>query len=163
MIAYIQKTINVIYIKDQKIRKSNHFGLQEILDKTNSQIIRNLVMEHGYISKEKYGKIACKRAWVLVQHGRKDNLAFMKHYLKLINTNLNDFNKPHYAYLLDKILFLENKPQVFGTQFILNNKGVLTFDPIENKKDLDKRRSEYRLEKFEDYEKMVRTKLSIPI
>ncbi len=62
------------------------------------------------------------------------------------------------AYLTDRILVNQGKPQIYGTQFYLNKKGRLIPRIIKNKKDLNKRRKKIGLQSFAEYKSILKKK-----
>ncbi len=48
-----------------------------------------------------------------------------------------------------------NEPQVFGTQFQIDERGKITLYKVENYEYLEERRREYDLEPFEEYKRKI--------
>ncbi len=124
----------------------------EIVDKTNLRRIKEIVDQLGLISISKFGKKAPFSTWLLIQHAPKSELKFMKKYLSLMESEINGVDKKNFAYLKDRILVYEEKPQVYGTQLKWNqenNKWELY--SLDNPKTVDRLRKEMDLEPLNDY------------
>lgn len=155
----IAKQINEFAKNDQLLR-SKIFSKSSVseedkdtltnFDKKSSGFIKNIVSEIGLPTITKVGKKASYNAWLLVQHSR--DLKFQKSYLELLKQNEKDINPANIAYLEDRILMYEKKPQTFGTQFVLNKKtGKLEPYTIRDVANVNERRSKYGLEKLEEH------------
>ena len=124
------------------------------IDYDNTDFMKRLVSEGGWPKISEVGKKAANIAWLLVQHADHD-LTFQKECLKLIQKlDEGEVNKADVAYLVDRILVAEGKPQIYGTQFY-NEANRLTPRKIKDKANLDKRRREVGLESFKSYKKTM--------
>jgi len=151
--------INQAARAEQKLRKTlfskivnDKAGQQELdeLDSKNSNLIKEIVEKIGLPTISKVGKQASYNAWLIVQHSK--DLPFQKRYLNLLEANKNDVDKCNIAYLEDRILRHEGKPQKYGTQILFNplsRKHEL--QKTSNPKQLDLRREEFGLEPIRDY------------
>ena len=123
------------------------------MDSYSTNFIKNIVKEIGLPTITKVGKKASFNAWLLVQHS--PDLEFQKEYLALLKENKNDVKPANIAYLEDRILMYQNKPQIFGTQF-RPNKDTGKMEPytIEDPTNVNKRRADYGMETLEEHIKM---------
>lgn len=131
--------------KDQELCKNN-FGKDYVENcRKNSEWLKQIVSQEGWLSEEKVGKQGELYAWLIVQHS--DDIEFQKLCLRLLNDlpKTKERNQ-HIAYLTDRILVKEDKKQIYGTQFS-NGKPYSILD--EN--NLDKRRNEMSLGSFKEY------------
>jgi len=119
-------------------------------DKKSSDFIKNIVSEIGLPTITKVGKKASYNAWLLVQHSR--DLKFQKSYLELLKQNEKDINPANISYLEDRVLMYEGKPQIYGTQFVLNEKTE-KMEPytISNPETVNVRRFKYGMGTLEEY------------
>ncbi|KKS07127.1 hypothetical protein A3K01_01575 [candidate division WWE3 bacterium RIFOXYD1_FULL_43_17] len=155
----VAKQINDFAKNDQLLRnkifsKSSISGKDKNaladFDKKSSDFIKNIVIEIGLPTITKVGKNASYNAWLLVQHSR--DLEFQKSYLELLKQNEKDINPANIAYLEDRVLMYENKPQIFGTQFVLNQKtGKMEPYTISDPENVNERRSKYGMETVEEH------------
>jgi hypothetical protein len=117
------------------------------VDKKNRQRLKEIVDKYGWPTKTLVGKDGASTAWLLVQHADEE-LAFQKKCLKLMKDAAKDeVEAKHIAYLTDRILVAEKKKQIYGTQL----DGDYKPRPIEDEKNVDKRRAEVGLSSMEEY------------
>jgi hypothetical protein len=120
-----------------------------VVDAVHNQRIHQLISKHGYLTKKSVGAKALKAFWLLVQHQDFDidlQRACLEHC---------GFEPKEKAYLTDRVLVGEGKKQLFGTQFTKKN-GRSVPRPIEDKKNLEKRRRQYGLGSFSEYAASMR-------
>ena len=101
------------------------------------------------------GKKAANGAWLIAQHADHD-IRFQKTCLKLLQ--VATVNPQNIAYLTDRVLVNQQKPQMNGTQFHLNSLGKLAPWPIQDSKNLSKRRRAMNLKSFKSYWTEFKTK-----
>lgn len=127
----------------------------ESIDADNTKFMKELVKDIGWPKISDVGKRAAGNAWLLVQHADYD-LNFQKLCLKLMKDLPKDeVDKSRIAYLEDRVLAAENKPQLYGTQFYHNKNGNLVPRKIKDKQGLDKRRMAMGLGPFSEYEEDI--------
>lgn len=129
---------------------TTHKHLVYVIDAAHNQRIHQLITKHGYPTRKVVGAKALKAFWLLVQHQDFDielQRACLEHC---------DFAPPEMAYLTDRILVGEGKKQLFGTQFTKKN-GKRVPQPIQHRKNLDKRRRAHGLGSFAQYAESMRT------
>jgi len=74
----------------------------------------------------------------------------------------DDVKTRNIAYLTDRILVEEGKPQVYGTQFV--DKGDhLELRRLENRKDLNNLRAKVGLETIEEYQRFMQESYKLPV
>lgn len=146
---------------DQEARKDYEkdpaiFRRVKAIDRSNLVIMKRIVKEFGWPTVSLVGKRASHMAWLLVQHAdscvefQKCCLGLMKKALKV-----NDISKANIAYLTDRILVGQGKPQIYGSQFYRSKAGRLVPRPIKNIRALHMRRQEMSLEGFGLYKKKL--------
>jgi len=67
----------------------------------------------------------------------------------------DEFAAVHLAYLTDRILAVEGKPQIYGTQGGLDSNGVIVPRLIEDEEHVNERRKAIGLESIEEYFKAM--------
>jgi hypothetical protein len=124
------------------------------VDKENTKFMKEIIKNTGWPKISDVGKKAANIAWLLVQHADLDP-AFQKQCLKLIESlPEGEIDKRNIAYLVDRVLVTEGKPQLYGSQF--NGIGkTLAVQPIKDISNLDKRRKKMNLGSFAEYEKIM--------
>lgn len=167
----IQQELAKRVAKDQAARKRMIKGMQRgeggnskidstahnevaAIDKENKTWLAKLIEEHGWLGKTLVGKKGAYNAWLLVQHADQD-LPFQKKCLSLMTEMSKGEVAPvNIAYLTDRVLSAESKPQRYGTQCTIEN-GKAVVKKVEDPENLNQRRKELGLEPIEDYLKFV--------
>lgn len=127
----------------------------EHLNEKNTQVLKIMLKEHGWINISRFGRKADSDAWLLVQHADQDpafqaSVAFLLEALVEIGeTNINNF-----AYLYDRVALKYQQlglKQRYGTQFIVK-KNSLELQPFSGTiQDINARRKEIGLPTVERY------------
>lgn len=125
------------------------------LDNAHINIIKKIIRKWGWPNNQLVGKRGSYATWLLIQHADYD-LPFQKKCLKLLKiaADKGQAAKKNVAYLTDRILTHEKKPQLYGTQFTCPDGKCKPFT-IANKKGLAKRRKEMGLEPMREYSKKI--------
>ena len=71
------------------------------------------------------------------------------------NVSSKKIKPEHKAIFVDKIRILSDKPQLYGTQYKINENKKVELLPIEDEKNLEKRRKEAGLQPLGEYLKLV--------
>ena len=147
---YLSKTIIKIAEIDQEARfmenvdpKIKKFLIYSI-DSAHSHRIRGYIRDYGYPSKEIVGEAALHMFWLLIQHQDFDLILMEDCHNNCI------FSPEDTAYLMDRIKMTKGLPQIYGTQFHMEDE-IRTIYPIENIEAVDVRRSEKGMESLESY------------
>lgn len=126
------------------------------VDQKNTARLKAIVEQIGWPTISKVGE-ASESAWLLVQHATAEP-AFMKQCLILMKDAVKgDVDPADMAYLEDRLLTMEGKPQIYGTQFCIID-GVTAPLPIADPGHLDERRARIGLEIFAEYEARMKAK-----
>lgn len=154
--------VNQMHEEDQKVRfeimNSGDFtNIEErfkpITEMNERHLVRlkTLIEEYGWPQLSQVGKEVATRTWLLIQHGDAD-LPFQKKCLELIKAaaEQGEAQKSHVAYLTDRILLNEGKPQWYGTQCQIQENQV-RLRPIQDLETLDERRKSMDLNPIEEY------------
>jgi hypothetical protein len=138
---------------DQYLRKKWNIAEPESFSK-------HLILAIGWSAIIRMGESALNAAWTLTLHST--DLSFQKaafEYLK----RLRPCSKYaiYMAYLEDRILTRSGKRQKYGTQFRYVKKlRRITYFPISNIGEIDKRRHSIGLAKFSDYKRFMKQSCS---
>ena len=123
-------------------------------DKANTEWLEKQIELHGWLGKSLVGKEAAHHAWLLVQHADR-NPKFQKKCLRLMNEMPEgEVGPSDIAYLTDRVLMAEGKPQRYGTQCMMEN-GKAVVSDVEDRDNLNKRRAELGLPTIEEYLKQI--------
>lgn len=118
--------------------------------------LKKIIEKIGWPTISTVGKEASEASWLIVQHADFD-IEFQKSCLTLIEraARIDEATLPNVAYLTDRILVNSKKPQKFGTQFYIDEKGMFGPRPIEDEKNVDLLRVEYKLPPLSEYKKLM--------
>ncbi|HEX4826232.1 MAG TPA: DUF6624 domain-containing protein [Candidatus Polarisedimenticolaceae bacterium] len=96
---------------EQESRQINDIGQR------NRGLIRQIVQEHGWPGRSVAGDDGAHAAWLVVQHMDED-VAFQRSCLTLMQEafSAGEVSAHDLAYLTDRVLTGEGKPQMYGTQ-----------------------------------------------
>lgn len=147
--------IKEMFEHDQQVREKcwETKEFQEVLklDAENLPKIKEIINTFGWPGFSLVGEEGSHMMWLLVQHSDKD-LPFQKNCLEQLKiaVALNEASKVDLAYLIDRVLVNEGKPQIYGTQMKIDN-GVAYPHPIDDIENLAQRREEMGLCTFDDY------------
>lgn len=138
---------------DQKLRSGDVIDWDEVekVDTKHTQRVKEMVENIGFLGISKVGKEGSHNAWLLVQH--TPDSEFMKMYLQMMEEqDEGEYDKVNHAYLKDRVLLNDGKPQLYGTQLV-NDKvtGKPVLYEVEDRENLNKRREEIGLETIEEY------------
>jgi hypothetical protein len=123
-----------------------------VIDDAHRRRLDAIIDEHGWPGKTLVGADGANAAWLIAQHADIDR-AFQKKCLDKIEAMPRGEVEPqHIAYLTDRILVGQHKPQRFGTQM----DGQFKPQPIEDEANVDKRRAEMGLEPLAVYQKKAK-------
>ncbi len=93
-------------------------------DRDNTGWLRTVVRERGWPGRSMVGDDAARAAWLLAQHADQDP-EFQRECLGLLErgVKLGEAEAADLAYLTDRVLLAEGRPQRYGTQFTSEQDG----------------------------------------
>jgi tetratricopeptide (TPR) repeat protein len=126
------------------------------IDQRNTARLKEIIAQVGWPTRTLVGHRGAKSAWLLVQHADLDP-AFQKECLALLEKAVvaGEAAGEDLAYLTDRVLVAEGKPQRYGTQFHMVD-GQLVPRPLEDEAQVDARREAVGLEPMEEYAAQMR-------
>jgi len=123
------------------------------IDEANALRLQEIVQTQGWPTITMVGAKASHAAWLLVQHA--PSLGFMKYCLRLMKALARgEVNPANVAYLEDRVLVMEDKLQIYGTQF--REGDDLCPYPIQDPEHMDERRANIGLSSFAENEARMR-------
>lgn len=127
----------------------------ERIDHDNTEWMKTVLARHGWPGKSLVGKDGASAAWLFVQHADMDR-PFQKEAIKLLEAAVakGEAEGRDLAYLTDRILAGEGKPQRYGTQYHEVD-GKLVPQPIEDAEHVDARRAAVGLSTLAEYDKVM--------
>lgn len=130
---------------DQAIRKEpwseERNRRMSVIDSTNTAKLQALVAQYGFPTWELVGRDASYNAWLIAQHSWSYLPWYYEHYKDAVKNNNAD--KHSLAYMEDRYMMLQGRPQIYGSQMswrIENQDTLSGFYPIIDVKNVDKRR-----------------------
>ena len=121
------------------------------LDARHTVRLKEIVAAHGWPGASLVGEKAAHAAWLLVQHADADP-KFQRRCLELMQgLPAGEVSPKDVAYLTDRVLLAEGKPQRYGTQFLKDATGKWVPKPLEDPDHVDERRKSVGLGSIADY------------
>ena len=149
----------------EKLAKSGELseGYNEemkLLHNKNANILNEIIDTIGYPTIDKVGKEANEAAWLIIQHsiGQPE---FMRKCAALLENAVkeNRADVKSLAFLTDRIAVLEEKPQLYGTQFDWDKFGNLTPNPFDDLNKVNERRKSIGLNTIEEQTEIIRARV----
>lgn len=130
------------------------------LHNRNANILNNIIDAIGYPTIDKVGKEANEAAWLLIQHSI-ERPEFMRKCAVLLENAVreNKADLKSLAYLTDRIAVLEEKPQLYGTQFDWDKFGNLSPNPVDDLNIVNERRKSIGLNTIEEQTEIIRARV----
>lgn len=129
---------------DQAIRKEDltqaeMWRRMSVIDSTNTSKLISLIEKYGFPTWDLVGRKASRNAWLIAQHSQALITWYLGEYKKAVEEN--NAEKKLLAYMEDRYLTSEGRPQLYGTQFYTRQidsiKGIF---PVADIKRLNDRR-----------------------
>ena len=113
----------------------------------NAARLEELIEKHGWTGNSLVGEDGAEAAWLVAQHAISLP-AFSRRVLEILKEESKRGEVPAWqiAYLQDRILFFEGKPQIYGTQFDWNERNAVSPHEIFEPEKIDERRASVGLE-----------------
>jgi hypothetical protein len=112
--------------KDQAVRSISEpdWEIVATVDADNLAWLKEVVAEVGWPGQSMVGEDGAHAAWLLAQHADQDP-AFQRRCLELLTQAVasGEAAPAALAYLTDRVLLAEGKPQEYGTQFVGRESG----------------------------------------
>lgn len=126
---------------DGSLFRGYHPEMQAVHEE-NATILERVIQERGWPTAAMGGEDGAEVAWLIVQHaiGLPE---FQRTCLNLLEEAAAAGSIPPWqpAFLLDRILTFEGKPQVYGTSFDWDEEGLMSPRPITDPASVDDRRA----------------------
>ena len=120
------------------------------IDSANTADLQALIAQYGFPSWKLVGQKGAENAWLIAQH----SFFYLPEYLKRYRQAVleNDAERRYLAYMEDRFLMMQGRPQIYGTQ--MNGMGDdMGYYPIMDMENLDRRRAVMGIRPFSDYVK----------
>jgi hypothetical protein len=156
--------------QDQEARASIHFSEPKSpevvhvlqVDASNLKRLKHIVAQDGFPTAEMVGLDGVAAAWLLTVHAEGDP-DFQEKVLKLTKEHVRrgEVRSADVALLTDDILSARDKPQRYGTNFVLRD-GELKPAPMEDEAHIDERRRAAGLGTLANYACIMRAMYGSP-
>lgn len=122
------------------------------IDQESTQLIRAMMDQYGWPSYDMIGEDAAKAAWLLAQHADAEP-ELQERALQLMRplVEQSQADSKLYAMLIDRVLMNKGEPQIYGTQFAIDDEGVFRPLPVEDFEHIDARRTEMGFGSIKEY------------
>ena len=152
--ATLRKRLETIYEIDQKHRSLGKMSPKRIDeqradDKKNTAEVTAILDEHGWLGAKDIGRKANITLFLVIQHS---DLQTQIKYLPMMKEAAQNgkAGKANLALLIDRIAIGQNKKQLYGSQLLFKDSAYF-LSPIEDPKNLDKRRKSMDLSPMKEY------------
>lgn len=167
MTAWDQAYYYEINIAEKKIGMDSPVNqalweLKDKVNKENQRVLDSIIAKKGWPKISQVGKTAAHAAFLVIQHS---NPKLQEKYLPTIKKlcEQGEARWQDYALMYDRVQVFQNKPQRYGSQVRFNEAtGQNEFFPIEDEKNVNKRRAEVGLEPLEEYASYFGIKYVLP-
>jgi hypothetical protein len=144
-ILALQSELNQMVEKDQAVRKEVPIlqsKMKQVDDGNYPEILR-IYEQYKWPLISVVGRSAAHNYWLLVQH---QDLEFQRRVLPDLQraVEAGEASKVDYAYLYDRVMFFQGKPQHWGTQGDCKN-GRAVLAPVDDPAGLEQRRKDLHL------------------
>ncbi len=125
---------------DGSLFQGYHPRMRAVHD-ANARRLAAILDSCGWPGGPQVGKEAAEAAWLIAQHAIAQP-ELQRQVLKLLKAGARQGDVPpdQVARLEDRILILEGRPQLYGTQFDWDSEGRMSPLPIEDPENVDQRR-----------------------
>lgn len=150
-------TIDQEVRSDPKLFEENTAAIDRMLevDRENTEWIKAIVFEHGWIDVDRFGAEASNAAFLLVQHSQ--DLPLMIAVLPRIEEDVRagKLNGEPYALLYDRVQIKQDKKQKYGSQVVEDENGDPVVAPLEDPDRVEEYRREMGMLPMDEYIELV--------
>jgi hypothetical protein len=124
------------------------------LDERNTKRLIAIVDRVGWPTQSRFGPAAAGAAWLILQHS--PDYAFQARMLPELERLMRagQVEGQEYALLYDRVEMHAQRPQRYGSQFVISN-GVMRMYQAEDPEHLDERRASVGLPPLAEYQKAL--------
>ena len=138
----LAKKLHEMVLEDQAVRLATPFSAERMreVDERNHGVVVRIYQEYGWPTFSMLGEQGAQDYWLLVQH---QTLDFQRKVLPAMEKAMEkkEASKASYAYLYDRVMIGEGKPQHWGTQGKCED-GKAKLQPVDDPTHLEQRRRE---------------------
>ena len=145
-------SLKVLRARDQAIRRNlqseEQWRQMSVIDSVNTAQLKALIAQYGFPTWELVGREAANCAWLIAQHSQSFLPWYLQHYKQAVMDN--NAERRSLAYMEDRYLTQQSRPQIYGTQLCTID-SVTYFFPIIDPKRVNQRRLLMDMGPIEDY------------
>lgn len=145
-------SLKVLRERDQAIRRNlqseEQWKQMSVIDSLNTAQLKALIAQYGFPTWELVGREAANSAWLIAQHSQSFLPWYLQHYKQAVMDN--NAERRSLAYMEDRYLTQQSRPQIYGTQLCTID-SVTYFFPIIDPKRVNQRRLLMDMGPIEDY------------
>lgn len=137
-------------------------------DRRHARRLAEIIDEHGWPDRSRFGPEAARAAFLIVQHADHDP-EWQAEVLPMLEeaAGAGTIDRAEYAYLVDRVRVAADRPQVYGTQYgvvknelgqaVADESGNLQYLPpiVEDPEHLDRRRAEMDMGPWAEYDRQM--------
>ena len=145
-IQYAHKPNETTTFRDSLLDRQNQ------IFRANTDTLKALFDQYGFLGFDKVGKKGSKNFWLLVQHADHD-ISFQEEVLKSMKVEVEkeNANNSNFAYLTDRVLKNKGEKQRYGTQLKYVKDFWIIPQPMIDSLNVNERRKKIGLPTIEDY------------
>lgn len=127
------------------------------ISQKDHRALRTMIMQNGFPTIPMVGREASHKAWMMIQLCDFD-LQFQKAVLEQMRRacRKGEVIREDFAMLTDRIRVNQEKPQLYGTQYFMNDFGDLILYPLYDEGNVNERRKSLRISKLSEAEAKVK-------
>lgn len=146
----VQEILTKVHSLDQDMRVNGN-GIDSNIDRENLVTVVSIIEKCGMPTLKEVNQEQMSAIWLVFQHA--DNYHRKKYLPQLKKSAQNgDLRKSQMALMEDRILMMDGKPQIYGSQISEDreNGGWKIYD-LQNPETVDKRRAEIGMQPLSEY------------
>lgn len=146
----VQEILTKVYTLDQDTRKNGSAGNPNI-DRENLIKVVSLIEKCGMPTLNEVNQKQMSAIWLVLQHADNHH---RKKYLPILQKSAQngDLRKSQMALMEDRILMMDGKPQIYGSQITENSEnGKWMIYDLQDPESVDKRRAKVGLGPLSEY------------
>jgi hypothetical protein len=128
----------------------------QLVDRVNTRRLEDWVHRCGWPRRSTMGDAAVGAAWLLVQHADQSP-AFQARALEMVRSAVTagEESPSDLAYLSDRLDVAAGRPQLYGTQGLIEGECKFRLLPVDDPKKVDERRKALKWPALDEYKRLV--------
>lgn len=144
----LSELLEKVYSRDQDSRSDNLMSPE--IDEQNLEVIEQILEKCGMPSQQSAGELGHSAIWLVIQHAGADK---RKQYFPILLEAAQQglLEKQDIALMQDRMLMDDGKPQLYGSQVLINDDDTYELYDLQDPETVDKRREEMGLGPLKEY------------